>query len=135
MTAATLAVSRLASRALIPRRWSMPIRLSRVNGALLRSSPVPLRPTTRPYPTNRLSRTPFEAADVLDPGLGMALARPGGGQQQHQQGHGEAETHRQAGQGLVKVRVFAQAPSFDLGSRDFIGDVGLCETRANRDLA
>ena len=42
------AVRRLLSRALTPSRSSMPIRLSRVKIALLRESPVPLRPTTRP---------------------------------------------------------------------------------------
>jgi hypothetical protein len=48
ITAATLLVRSAVSRALTPRRSSMPMRLSRVKIERLSVSPEPLSPTTRP---------------------------------------------------------------------------------------
>lgn len=58
MTAATFLVFRLAPRMLTPWRSIIPSRDWRVNGELRKESPVPFRPTTRPYPTSWLVRTP-----------------------------------------------------------------------------
>ena len=52
MTAATLPVVIVWPRTLTPRRSSIACSDCLVNGLLLSESPVPLRPTTRPYPIN-----------------------------------------------------------------------------------
>jgi len=62
MTAAVFCVLSAASLALTPRRSSMPRRDWRVNTELEIVSPVRLRPTTSPYPTKTLSRTPSKSA-------------------------------------------------------------------------
>jgi flagellar P-ring protein FlgI len=58
ITTATFLVSMLASRVLIPSRSIMDCRPCLVMGTLRKESPVPLRPTTRPWPMSSFSRTP-----------------------------------------------------------------------------
>ena len=47
---------------------SIAVRLCKVNGELLSVSPVPFKPTTRPYPTRLVFTNALDIHQVFDPG-------------------------------------------------------------------
>ena len=71
----------------------------------------------------------FEGRDVLDPGLSLTLARPGGGQQQQENWHRKAERGDEPAKG-ERTRISRKRHISILGHETTFQN-RLCETRAS----